>query len=59
MLDFIKQMFAWGCDIRGYVEIGTITADQYKDITGEDYQIIKSPMKYTVRKGGYFYAERR
>jgi uncharacterized XkdX family phage protein len=37
MLDFIKQMNAWGCDIRAYVEIGTITEDQYKEITGEDY----------------------
>lgn len=37
MLDFIKQMHAWGCDIRGYVEIGTINKEQYKEITGEDY----------------------
>ena len=54
MLDFIKQMFAWGCDIQGYVEIGTITADQYKEITGEDYQTKQSPLKSTVRKGGYY-----
>lgn len=37
MLDFIKQMNVWGCDIRPYVGIGAITADQYKEITGENY----------------------
>lgn len=37
MLDFIKQMAAWGCDITQYVTIGSITADQFKKITGNDY----------------------
>lgn len=37
MFDFIKQMFDWGCDIKQYVVLNTITADQYKEITGTDY----------------------
>lgn len=37
MLEFIEQMYAWGCDIKPYVEIGTISKEQYKEITGEDY----------------------
>lgn len=37
MFDFIKLMFAGGCDIKQYVVLNTITADQYKEITGTDY----------------------
>lgn len=37
MFDFVKQMFDWGCDIKQYVVLNTITADQYKEITGTDY----------------------
>ena len=37
MLEFIEQMYAWGCDIKPYVEIGAISKEQYKEITGEEY----------------------
>lgn len=37
MFDFVKQMYSWGCDIKSYVEFGSITVDEYKEITGEDY----------------------
>lgn len=37
MLDFVKQMAAWGCDIKQYVVFGSITSDEYKEITGKDY----------------------
>lgn len=37
MFDFVKQMHDWGCDIKQYVVLNTITADQYKEITGTDY----------------------
>lgn len=30
-------MYIWGCDIKPYVEIGTITQDDYEEITGEEY----------------------
>ncbi|WP_076625652.1 XkdX family protein (plasmid) [Paucilactobacillus suebicus] len=36
-IDFIEQMYVWGCDIKGYVAAESITADQYKTITGTDY----------------------
>lgn len=39
MLDFVKMMASWGCDIGGYVAVGAITADQFKLITGKDYQV--------------------
>ena len=38
MLDFVKQMYAWGCPIEDYVESGAITPDEYKQITGNDYK---------------------
>lgn len=37
MHDFVKQMYAWGCPIEGYVGSGAITPDEYKQITGNDY----------------------
>lgn len=37
MLDFVKMMASWGCDIGGYVAVGAITADEFKTITGQDY----------------------
>jgi hypothetical protein len=37
MLEFVKMMADAHCDVRPYVSIGTITADEYKTITGEDY----------------------
>lgn len=37
MIDFVKMMFNARCDIAPYVAIGTITADDYKQITGNDY----------------------
>jgi len=37
MFDFVKQMYNWGCDIKQYVVLNSITADEYKAITGESY----------------------
>ena len=37
MVNFIKMMADAYCDVRPYVVIGTITAEQYKTITGKDY----------------------
>jgi hypothetical protein len=37
MFAFVKQMAAWGCDIKQYVIFKSITADDYKEITGKDY----------------------
>ena len=37
MFDFCKLMFFLNCPIEGYVPLGAITADQYKQITGKDY----------------------
>ena len=37
-IEFVKQMYAWGCQIEGYVESGAITPDEYKQITGNDYK---------------------
>ncbi|MGJ3873479.1 XkdX family protein [Lactiplantibacillus plantarum] len=37
MLEFVKMMAEAHCDVRPYVSIGTITADEYKTITGKDY----------------------
>lgn len=38
MIEFVKLMFSWGCDIKGYVG-SAITEDEYKEITGTDYKI--------------------
>lgn len=35
--EFVQQIFEWGMDIKNYVKFGSITADQYKEITGVDY----------------------
>lgn len=35
--DFVKQLYLWGFPIECYVIYHTITADQYKEITGKDY----------------------
>ena len=35
--DFVKMMYEWGFDIKSYVVHQSITADQFKGITGEDY----------------------
>lgn len=37
MINFIKLMVSINQDIKPYVVIGTITADQYKQFTGKDY----------------------
>ena len=36
-LDFVKTLYGWGFPIDCYVVYHTITADQYKEITGKDY----------------------
>lgn len=33
--EFIKQMYEWGCDIRGYLAMGAITQADYDDIVKE------------------------
>ena len=35
--DFVKTLYGWGFPIDCYVVYHTITADQYKEITGKDY----------------------
>ena len=35
--DFVKTLYGWGFPIDCYVVYHTITADQYKKITGKDY----------------------
>ena len=35
--DFVKQLYLWSFPIECYVVYHTITADQYKEITGKDY----------------------
>ena len=35
--DFVKTIYSWGFPIECYVVYHTITADQYKEITGKDY----------------------
>lgn len=35
--DFVKQLYTWGFPIECYVVYRTITAGQYKEITGKDY----------------------
>jgi len=39
MSDFemVKQLYDWGFDIEFYLKLGTITPDEYKQITGNDY----------------------
>lgn len=38
MLFLVKQSFEWGFPIESYVAQGTISAEEYKEITGEDYE---------------------
>lgn len=35
--DFVKTIYSWGFPIECYVQYNTITAEQYKEITGRDY----------------------
>ena len=35
--DFVKTIYSWGFPIECYVVYHTITAEQYKQITGKDY----------------------
>lgn len=34
MLEFIEQMYGWGCDIKGYLDAGVITQSEYNEIIG-------------------------
>lgn len=38
MFEFVKQAYSWGCDIKQYVVLGTISEDEFKEITGTNYQ---------------------
>lgn len=33
----VQHLYNLGFSIEGYVQLGTITSDQYKKITGKDY----------------------
>ena len=35
--EMVKQLYEWGFDIELYVKLDTITPDEYKQITGNDY----------------------
>ena len=37
MFGFCKLMVQLNCPIEGYVSLGAITAEQYKELTGKDY----------------------
>lgn len=37
MVEFVKLMAELNQDIKPYVVFGTITAEQYKEFTGQDY----------------------
>jgi uroporphyrinogen-III synthase len=43
MVEFVKLMAELNQDIKPYVVIGTITADQYKQFTGKDYVPAATP----------------
>lgn len=43
MINFIKLMVSINQDIKPYVVIGTITAEQYKQFTGKDYVPVATP----------------
>lgn len=36
MFDFVKQMYAAGCDIKPYLDLGAITQAQFDEITRGD-----------------------
>ncbi|WP_297954057.1 XkdX family protein [uncultured Lactobacillus sp.] len=37
MQSLVKQSYDWGQPIDGFVKTGAITANAYKEITGQDY----------------------
>ena len=43
MTQFVQLMAKLNQDIKPYVVIGTITADQYKQFTGQDYVPAATP----------------
>lgn len=43
MVEFVKLMAELNQDIKPYVVIGTITAEQYKQFTGQDYVPATTP----------------
>ena len=36
MYDFVKTMYSWGINIDSYLELGTITEEEYQEITGKE-----------------------
>lgn len=36
-IDTVKMLFSWGMDIKPYVSLRVITAEEYKAITGDAY----------------------
>lgn len=38
---FVKNIYGWGMDIKTYIG-SWITADEYKQITGQDYEVAQS-----------------
>ena len=50
MVEFVKLMAELNQDIKPYVVIGTITAEQYKQFTGQDYAPAATPAVQLVRQ---------
>lgn len=40
--NFVKNIYSWGMDIKAYVG-SWITKDEYKEITGQDYDTAIEP----------------
>lgn len=40
MYDFVKMMYDAGCDIKQYLDIGTITQAEYDKIIGNSDEVI-------------------
>ena len=39
MYEIVKGQYGLGCNIDKFLELGTITPDEYKEITGHDYGV--------------------
>lgn len=48
--DFVKMMHEWGFDIKNYVVYQSITPEQYKEITGEDYTAPEAQAFFILNK---------
>lgn len=39
MYEIVKGQYEMGCNIDNFLKLGTITPDEYKEITGHDYGV--------------------